>query len=69
MGGYYGDGFEDFCKQAILIFLDLDFSQIQIKLTILTTSVVKPTPDDVETDEEVLVIDGPSGVANDPVNP
>jgi len=69
MKGYYGDGFEDFCKQAILIFLDLDFSQIQIKLTILTTSVVKPTPDDVETDEEVLVIDGPGGVANDPVNP
>ena len=28
MGGYYGDKFEDFRKQAILMFPDLDFSQI-----------------------------------------
>nr|POE89315.1 hypothetical protein CFP56_77433 [Quercus suber] len=26
MGGYYGDGFEDFRKQVVLLFLDLDFS-------------------------------------------
>ena len=33
MGGYYGDGFEDFHKQAVLMFPNLDFSQIQIKLS------------------------------------
>ena len=37
MGGYYRDGFEDFRKQAVLIFLSLDFSQISIKVTALTT--------------------------------
>ena len=26
MGDYYGDGFEDFRKQVVLMFLDLDFS-------------------------------------------
>lgn len=28
MGGYYGDDFEDFQKQAVLLFPNLDFSQI-----------------------------------------
>ncbi|KAK9983150.1 hypothetical protein SO802_032675 [Lithocarpus litseifolius] len=36
MGGYYGDGFKDFRKQAIHMFPNLDFSQIQIKLNALT---------------------------------
>ena len=30
MRGYYGDRFEDFRKQAILMFLDLDFSQSRL---------------------------------------
>ena len=45
------------------------FSQIQIKLTTLTTSVVEPTPDDVKTDEKMLVTDGLGGVANNLVYP
>nr|POF02443.1 hypothetical protein CFP56_28053 [Quercus suber] len=55
MGGYYGDKFEDFRKQAILMFPDLDFSQIQIKLNALTIAAAEPTPNNMETDEEVLV--------------
>ena len=45
------------------------FSQIQIKLTTLTTSIAQPTPDDVKTDEKMLVTDGPGGVANNLVYP
>lgn len=33
------------------------------------TLAVKPTPDDVETNEEVLVTDEFGGVADDPVDP
>ena len=33
------------------------------------TPVTKPTPNDVEIDKEVLVTDGPSDVADNPVNP
>nr|POE55926.1 hypothetical protein CFP56_45141 [Quercus suber] len=32
-GGYYGDGFKDFHKQVVLMFLNLDISQIHFKLT------------------------------------
>lgn len=67
--GYYGDGFEDFHKQVVLMFLDLDFSQIQIRLTALTTPAAETIPNDVETNEEVVVIDEPGDVAEDPVNP
>ena len=51
------------------MFPDLDFSQIQIKLMASTTPTARPTPEDVETNEEVVITDGPSKVANDPVNP
>ena len=33
------------------------------------TPAVGPDPDDEEIDDEVLVIDGPTGVANDPKDP
>ena len=33
------------------------------------TPAIKPTPNDVKTNEEVLVIDEPSGVADNPVDP
>ena len=69
MGDYYGDGFEDFHKQVVFMFTDLDFSQMQIKLTAPMTPAIEPTPDDVETNEEVLVIDEPSGVTDEPVDP
>ena len=69
MGGYYGDKFEDFRKQAILMFPDLDFSQIQIKLNAPTTPAAEPTLDNVEIDEKVLVTNRPGDVANNPVNP
>ena len=51
------------------MFLDLDFSQIQIKLTASTTPATKLTLDDIKTDEEMLVTDKPGGVADDPVDP
>lgn len=51
------------------MFPDLDFSQIQIRLTALTTPAAETIPNDVETDEEVVVIDEPGDVAEDPVNP
>ena len=51
------------------MFPDLDFSQIQIRLTASTTPTAKPIPEDVETDKEVEVIDGPGGVVDDPMNP
>ena len=38
----YGEGFEDFQKQAITLFPNVDFSPIQIKLTVPSTS----RPDD-----------------------
>ena len=69
MGDYYEDGFEDFQKQAVLMFLDLDFSQIQIRLNASTTLAAKPIPDDTETNDEVLVTDGPGGVADNPKEP
>ena len=65
MGGYYGNSFEDFCKQAVLMFLDLEFSQIQIKLNSLMTLVAEHVPDDVETNVEVVEMDRPGGVRTD----
>ena len=58
MGGYYGDDFEDFQKQAVLLFPNLDFSQIQIRLNTSTTPATEPIPDNMETDDEVLVTNG-----------
>ena len=66
MGGYYGDNFKDFRKQAVLKFLDLDFSQIQVKVTALTTPAVEPNLDDADTNDEVLVTDEPTDEVNDP---
>ena len=51
------------------MFPDLDFSQIQIKLSAPMTPAAEPTPDDAKIDDEVLVTDGPSDVADDPMNP
>ena len=65
MGGYYGNSFEDFCKQAVLMFLDLEFSQIQIKLNSLMTLAAEHVPDDVETNVEVVEMDRPGGVRTD----
>ena len=64
MGGYYKDNFEDFLKQDVLLFLDLDFSQIQIRLNALMTPVIESILD--ETDDEVLVTNGPGDVVDDP---
>lgn len=51
------------------MFLDLDFSFIQIKLSGLMSPTVEPIPDDKETEEEVLVTDRPGGVPDNLVNP
>ena len=66
MMGYYRDGFEDFRKQAVLLFPDLDFSQIQIKLNALMTLTSEPVPDDEEIDNEVMMTNGPAGMADEP---
>ena len=55
MRGYYAEGFEDFLKQAVLMFPDLGFSQIQINLIAPMTLVAEPILDNVETNDEVLV--------------
>lgn len=55
--------------QAILLFPDLDFSSIQMKLSAPTTPSAEPPPNEKEIEEEVLVTDGYGGVADDPVNP
>ena len=51
------------------MFPDLNFSQIQIRLNTSMTPTANPIPEDVETNEELVVTDGPSVVANDPMNP
>ena len=51
------------------MFPDLNFSQIQIRLNTSMTPTANPTPEDVETNEELVVTNGPSVVANDPMNP
>ena len=51
------------------MFLDLDFFQIQIRLNALTNLAIKPIPNDLETDDEMLETNGPSGVANNPKEP
>ena len=51
------------------MFPDLNFSQIQIRLNTPMTLAADPTLEDVETNEELVVTDGPSVVANDPMNP
>lgn len=48
------------------MFANLDFYQIQIKLSATTTFAAKPIPDDKETDDEVLVTNGPIGEVDDP---
>ena len=50
MGVQYGDSFEDFHKQAILLFLGLDFSQIQINTSVLMTSAGYVVPNEEEID-------------------
>ena len=64
MGGYYKDDFEDFLKQDVLLFLALDFSQIQIRLNALMTPAIESILD--ETDDEVLVTNGLGDVVDDP---
>lgn len=69
MRGYYRDEFEDFHNQAILMFPDMDFSQIHMKLGASMTYATDPIPNDEETEDEMLVTDGPIDEANDPKGP
>ena len=61
MGIQYGDDFEDFRKQAILLFLGLDFSQIQINTSVPMTPVGNHVPNEEETDLEEAKAIGPEG--------
>nr|POF21034.1 hypothetical protein CFP56_53759 [Quercus suber] len=45
---------------------DMDFSQIHMKLGAPMTYATDPIPNDEETEDEVLVTDGPTDEANDP---
>lgn len=49
LGSQYGEGFEDFRKQAVALFPNVDFSLIQIELTIPSTS--RPDDEVVEVDD------------------
>ena len=51
------------------MFPNLDFSQIQINVNAPTTLAVDPTPEDVETDEKLVVTDTPNTMADNLVNP
>ena len=51
------------------MFPDLDSSQIQINVNARTTLAANLTPKDMETDEELVVTNGPDMVADDLVNP
>ena len=66
---YYGDGFEDFHKQVILMFPDLDFSQILIKLTAPTTPAAEPIPNNAKIDDKVLVTGRPTNKVDDHKGP
>ena len=61
MGVQYGDDFEDFLKQAMLLFLGLDFSQIQINTSVPMTSVGDDVPNEEEIDLEEVEAVGPEG--------
>ena len=61
MGVQYGDSFEDFRKQAILLFLGLDFSQIQINTLVLMTSAGYDVPNEEEIDLKKAEAFGPEG--------
>ena len=51
------------------MFPDFDFSRIQIKLSAMTTFATEPVPDDKETNNKVLVTDGPISDVNNPKDP
>lgn len=60
MGIQYGNGFEDFRKQAILLFPGMDFSQVQINTLVLVTPFGSDVPGEEEVDlqeEEVVSLE------------
>nr|POE77232.1 hypothetical protein CFP56_36646 [Quercus suber] len=61
VGSQYREGFEDFKKQATVLFPNMDFSHVQIKLT------VPPTPK--PNDEVVEVDDGEGDIPENVVAP
>ena len=65
MGVQYGDSFDDFRKQAILLFLGLDFSQIQIKTLVLMTSAGYDVPNKEEIDLKKAEAFGSEGKGTD----
>ena len=67
--GGNGDSFKDFRKQVVLMFLNLDIFKTQIKFTAPMTLATNPIPDNLETDDDVLVTNEPSDVADNPVDP
>ena len=65
IGVQYGDSFEDFRKQAILLFLGLDFSQIQINTSVPMTPAGDDVPNEEETDLEEVEAVEPEGKETD----
>ena len=56
VGVQYGDDFEDFHKQAILLFLGLDFSQFQINTSIPMTLAGDDVPNEETNLEEAKAV-------------
>lgn len=61
LGAQYGEGFEDYCQQVILLYPDLDFSFVQIDASIPMTPHGSDEVVDVEDDiddavEEAIVV-------------
>ena len=65
MGVQYGDDFEDFLKQAMLLFLGLDFSQIQINTLVPMTFAGDDVPNKEQTDLEKAEAVGLEGKGTD----
>ena len=58
LGSQYGEGFEDFCKQAIILFPGVDFSFVQIDITIPMTPRRDDEVVDIEDGEDEEVFGG-----------
>ena len=52
LGSQYGEGFEDFRKQAVVLFPNVDISSVQIKLTVPSTPRVDDEVVDVKDRDE-----------------
>nr|POE71697.1 hypothetical protein CFP56_48600 [Quercus suber] len=58
IGSQYGEDFEDFCKQAVLLFPSVDFSSVQIDTMIPMTPKGDDEVIDIENGEDEEMFGG-----------